>query len=337
MLLFTQAQAAEVLANRNEFNRRQELMARTMLANSAGGAVLGNAMTLPKDVWGMWDADGIAIQRKVLSVFNTLAASVAFPLPIGKILHYFQQISDSGTVNISVDGRSKAKTDQQTYNYVGTPVPVVDSTFSYGWRQVAAAQSEGVQLDSAGRDNAMYQVANKLESLALDGDSTVVVGGSTLYGLRTHPKRETRNTSQALNGATGIQWMADINATLKLLHNNNYRVPATIFVNWDDWFYAGNTDFSSSYPNKTIAQRIREMDGVAEVVPASSVAASQIIAVVKDRRVVQVLNGMPMTTRAQFRANPEDDYNFVTLAVAALELKYDATDQIGLAVSTIAG
>jgi len=334
MLLFTPAQQAEVLANRREFNRRQAVMASTMLANQVGGALVGNAMTLPKDVWGQWDTDGIAIQRKVLSVFNTLAASVAFPLPIGKILHYFQQISDSGSVNISVDGRSKAKTDQQTYNYVGTPVPVVDSSFSYGWRQVAAAQSEGVQLDSAGRDNAMYNVANKLESLALDGDSTVVVGGSTLYGLRTHPKRETRSTSQTLNGATGVQWMADINATLKLLHNNNYRVPATIFVNWDDWFYAGNTDFSSSYPNKTIAQRIREMDGVGEVVPASSVAASQIIAVVKDRRVVQVLNGMPMTTRAQFRANPEDDYNFVTLAVAALELKYDATDQIGLAVST---
>jgi len=332
MLLFTPEQQAHVLANRREFNRRQELM------NSAiKGTIVGNATTLPRDVWGQWDKEGVEIQREVLSVFNTLAAAVSFSIPIGKLLHYFQQVSDSGTVNVSMDGRSKALTDHQTYSYVGTPLPIVDSTFSYGWRQVEAARSEGMQLDPAGRNNAMYRVAKKLESLILDGDSNIVVGGSTLYGLRTHPKRETRATSQALLTATGVQWMADVNATIKLLHNNNYRVPATLFVNWNDWFAAGNSDFSSSYPNKTIAQRIREMEGVAEVIPASDVAASQIIAVVKNNRVLQVLNGMPMSTRAQFRQNPEDDYNFVTMAAAALEIKYDATDQCGVAVSTIAG
>lgn len=334
MLLFTPEQAAHVLANRREFNRRQELMAQTVLANAVGGAVIGNATTLPKDVWGEWDKEGIEIQREVLSVFNTLAAAVSKPIPIGKIIHYFQQISDSGSVNISLDGRSKARTDQQLYSYVGTPLPITDSTFSYGWRQVEAARSEGVQLDSAGRNNANYRVAKKLESLVLDGDSTIVVGGATLYGLRTHPKRETRSTTNTLVTGTGVQWLADVNATIKLLHNNNYRVPVTLFVNWNDWFYAGNTDFSTTYPNKTIAQRVREMDGVAEVIPASDVAANQIIAVVKNTRVVQVLNGMPMTTRAQFRANPEDDYNFVTLAAAALEIKYDSTDQCGIAVSS---
>jgi hypothetical protein len=180
----------------------------------------------------------------------------------------------------------------------------------------------------------MFKVAKKLESLILDGDSNIVVGGATLYGLRTHPKRETRTTSQALITATGAQWAADVNATIKLLHNNNFRVPATLFVNWNDWYYAGNTDYTTNYP-KSIAQRIREMDGVGEVIPASDVTAGQIIAVVKNSRVLQVLNGMPMTTRAQFRANPEDDYNFVTMAAAALEIKYDSTDQCGIAVSSL--
>lgn len=333
MLRFTPEQQAYVLANRREFNARQKLM-ETTLVNSGGASIIGNATTLPRDVWGEWDREGIEIQREVLSVFNTLAAAVSRPIPIGKLIHYFSQISDSGAVNISIDGRSKARTDQQTYSYVGTPLPITDSTFSYGWRQVAAAQSEGVQLDAAGRNNSMYRVAKKLESIALDGDSTIVVGGATLYGLRTHPKRETRSTTNTLLTATGAQWLADVNATIKLLHNNNFRVPVTLFVNWNDWFYAGNTDFSSSYPNKTIAQRVKEMEGVAEVVPASDVTANQIIAVVKNNRVLQVLNGMPMTTRAQFRANPEDDYNFVTMAAAALEIKYDATDQCGVAVSS---
>lgn len=331
MLKFTKEQQDYILANRREFNARQTALKSLM---GSGAAMIGNATTLPRDVWGEWDREGIEIQREVLSVFNTLAASVSRPMPIGKMIHYFQQVSDSGVANVTLDGRSKANTDQQTFNYVGTPLPITDSTFSYGWRQVAAAETEGFALDPVGRNNSMFKVAKKLEGLILDGDSNIVVGGATLYGLRTHPKRETRTTNQALNGATGVQWAVDVNATIKKLHDNNFRVPATLFVNWNDWYYAGNTDYSTSYP-KTIAQRVREMDGVAEVVPASDVLAGQIIAVVKNSRVLQVLNGMPMTTRAQFRANPEDDYNFVTMAAAALEIKYDATDQCGISVSSL--
>jgi hypothetical protein len=173
----------------------------------------------------------------------------------------------------------------------------------------------------------------KMESIALDGDASIVVNGAALYGLRTHPKRETRTTGVALNGATGAQWLAEIVATLKLLHANNFKTPATIYLNWDDWFYASHTEFTAGYP-KTIAQRVLEMAGVREVVPADKVAAGQIIALVKDSRVVQVLNGMPMVTRAQFRANPEDDYNFVTMAAVAVEIKFDAEGNCGLAVST---
>lgn len=332
MLTFTTAQQELLLNNRRAFNMRQAAMA----AEMGGELMIGNAATLPRDVWGLWDREAVEIQRSVLAVFSDLSASVATPMPIGKIVHHFQTVSDSGEVNISLDGRSKGRTDQPVIDYHGTPLPIIDSPFSYGWRQVAAAQTEGFQLDAAGRMNAMRKTAEKLESIALDGDAKIVVGTATLYGLRNHPKRATRATGQALLTATGPQWVADVTATLKLLHAKNFRVPATLYVNWDDWFYASNTDYSSQYPNKTIAQRVREIGGIENVVPASGVAASQIIAVVKRRDVVQVLNGMPMATRAQFRANPEDDYNFVTMAASAVEIKYDAEDQCGVAVSTIA-
>jgi len=329
MLKFTPEQQRFVLANRAEFNNRQKSLAAAM----GGGGMLGNAMTLPKDVWGEWDREAVEIQRSTLAVFNDLAASTSRPTPIGKLVHYFQTVSDSGTVNVSLDGRSKARTDQPTFDYHGTPVPIIDSTFSFGWRQVEAASTEGFQLDSAGRMNANRKVAETLETAVLDGYATITVNGQASYGLRNHPKRNTRSTGVTLNGATGAQWLTEITATMKLLHGDNFKVPATIYVNWDDWFYATSTEFTTGYP-KTIAQRVMELGGVREIVPADSLAADEIIAVVKDRRVVQVLSAMPMTTRAQFRANPEDDYNFVTMAAAALEIKFDAEDNCGVAHST---
>lgn len=329
MLRFTQEQQAFVLSNRREFNARQ-----TLLANASGQALIGNALPLPKDVWGEWDREGIAVQRDVLAVFNDLAATVSTPMPIGKLVHHFQTISDSGSVNKSLDGRSKARTDQPVFEYHGTPLPIIDSTFSYGWRQVEAARSEGFNLDPAARANAMFKVAEELELQTLDGDAGIVVGGDQLYGLRNHPRRNTRSTGATLRTCTGPEFLAEINATLALLHADNFYAPATVYLNWQDWRYATSTDYSTQYAGKTIAQRIMEDSGVSAVVPSSRVAADEIIALIKDRRVVQVLNGMPLTTRAQFRANPEDEYNFVTMAAASVEIKFDANGKCGIAHST---
>ena len=260
---------------------------------------------------------------------RVVSRAVAMPMPIGKLVHHFQTVSDSGEVNVSLDGRPKGRTDQPVIEYHGTPLPIFDSPFSYGWRQVEAARSDGFQLDAAGRANAMRKVAERLETMVLDGEAGIVVGGAALYGLRTAPNRNTRSTTNDLNACTGPEWLADVNATLALLHADNFYSPATLYVNWSDWRYATSTDYSTAYAGKTIAQRIMEDSGVAAVVPSSKVAADEIIAVVKQRQVVQVLSGMPMATRAQFRANPEDDYNFVTMAAAALEVKFDAGGRCG--------
>jgi len=330
MLRFTDEQQAFVLANRRQFNASQIAM-----AENHGQTLVGNALPLPKDVWGLWDREAVEVQRTTLRVFNDLSSSVSRPMPIGKLVHHFQTVSDSGSVNVSLDGRSKGRTDQPVFAYHGTPLPIIDSPFSYGWRQVAAASTEGFQLDAAGRMNSMRKIAEKAESLMLNGDTDIVVGADPLYGLRTHPRRNTRTTAQALNGATGAQWLATITATLKMLHGDNFKSPATIYLNFDDWFYATSTEFTAGYP-KTIAQRVLELGGLREVIDADSINPGEVIAIVKDRRVLQVLNGMPMTTRAQFRANPEDDYNFVTMAAVALEIRFDANQNCGVAVSSLA-
>ena len=332
MLRYTTEQEAAVIAQRRAFNINQAEMAQRLGAEN-GNILVGNASPLPKDVWGEWDREGVELQRSRLAVFNDLAASVARPFPIGKLVSYFQQISDSGEVNVSLDGKSTARTDQQTYAYVGTPVPIANTTFSYGWRQWEAARTEGVQLDDAGRMNASRRIDETLETWALDGNSKIVVGGAQLYGIRTHPKRATRSTTNDLSACTGAEWIADVNATTALLYAKNIYAEPTLYVNINDWKYARETDFSTAYPNKTIAQRVLE-SGVANVVPSSSVAADEIIAVVKDPSLIRVLNAMPPSTVPLFRANPHDDYNFMRMAAAVVEVRYDTADQCGIAHSS---
>ena len=325
MLKFTEDQQNYVLNARRAFHRQEEALA----------ARIGNASPIPKDVWGEWDKESVQIQRSVLAVFNDLAATLAKPMPIGKLVHHFRTVSDNGQATISLDGKYKGLVDRPEYADHGTPVPIIADVFELGWRDVEAARSEGIALETDARDNSTRKVAEKLEDITINGDSSIVVDTTQLHGLRTHPKRSTRTTGQPLNGATGAQWVADVTATLELLHAKNFRVPATLYLNWDDWFYASNTDYSTLYPNKTIAQRIAEIGSVAGIVPASKVPAGDIIAVVKERRALQILNALPVVTRPRFRANPEDDYEFMVMAAAALEIKFDADDQCGVAQSAL--
>jgi len=332
MLRFTKAQQEWVLNHRRQHERQHAIMRE----QNGGSVLVGNASPLPRDVWGEWDEEGIEIQRDILAVFNDLAASVTQSMPIGKLVHFFRQESDSGNINISLDGRSKAKTDQPLIQYQGTPLPIIDSTFSYGWRQVEAAQTEGMPLDPVARNNAQRRVAEKLESIVLDGDSDIKVGSDELFGLRTHPQRNTRTTGTALASATGAQLRDEFVACLTALHADDFRAPVTFYVNWDDWFIWSTTPYNEDHPGwGTSLSHIQQIPMVQEIIPSSSVLASEMIGVVKRRDVVQVLNGMPMNTRAEFRANPEDDYNFVTMAAAALEVRFTFNEQCGIIHSTI--
>lgn len=324
MLKFTPQQQKLILNAR----RRWDMMQRNMAAqhgfavNDANGQfiafdeLVGNASVLPKDVWGEWDRSAITVQRDVLSVFNDLAASVSRPMALGKIVHYFMTLSDSGDVNISLDGRGKAKGDQPVMDYEGTPLPIIDSELTFGWRQMLAAQTEGYSLDSDAISNHQRKVAEKLEDMVLNGDPNINVGGATIYGLRTAPNRGTGTHGLTLNGASGAQWVAAISDLINLLHNENFYAPVTIYLNYKDWFYASVNDYAANYP-KTILSRIMEIPGVAALVPASRVPTDELLGVVKRPDVVQILNGMPMTMRPKARLNPEDDYVFSVLAAAA--------------------
>ena len=327
MQKFTKEQQEFILNTRRSFNDNERQFGSNRM-------LMGCATPITKDAWGQWDENGMGVARDVLAVFNDIASTNSRSVPLSVLVSHFQQISDSGEVNTSLDGRGKAKEDQAVVSYVGTPLPIYDSVASWGWRQMLQMQAEGGNLESATISNHQRKIADKLEDMVINGVSDMVVGGDQVYGLTNHPQRNTRSTGVTLNGATGVQWVAEIKATLQLNHADNHRGPQTIYLNWDDWFYAQTEDYSATKGSNTIAQRVLQIPNVGSVVPASNVTASDIIALDKQRDVVEMLNGMPMTQRPINRLNTEDDFKIKIMAAQAIQLKYDATNQMGLAHSS---
>lgn len=303
---------------RGHFNELQRAMAgRPML--------IGNASAIPRDAWMRIDTKSADVARDTLVLFGRLAAASTTAIGIGDLVSYYNQTSDSGEVNVSMDGRSEGKGDKVLTRYVGTPVPILDSyTARYGWREMAVMAKGGGMFDQKSIANNQRRLAEKLEDMALNGDAKINVGGNTIYGLRNFPQRTTNTHGLTLATATGAQWLAAFkDGAAKLIGDKNYgRV--TVFANFSDWFAAENTDFAANYP-KTIAQRLLEMGQILEVVPVPRLPANELIFIADFAQGSwgSILSAMPIVTRPKARHNPEDDYVFGTMAAAAPQFTAD--------------
>lgn len=318
MLRFTDDQTLAVNNARAAFNETQTALA-------AQQALVGNASPVPLDAWRRIDARATRVQRDVLSVFNRLAQANTTPMSIGDLVSYFPRISDSGEVHVSMDGRSEGKADQALVNYIGTPLPILDSFARFGWRQMEVIRKGGGVIDTETIANHQRKVAEKMEDMALNGLASIVVGGSTIYGLRNFPDRTAATHGFTLTTATGAQWLTAIKAMINGLIGDNAFAKVTIFLNYADWVYADQTDYAANYP-KTILERIRELAQVADIVPASKIPTGDIIGIagLDNGDWGSILSGMPLVTRPKARVNQEDDYVFGVMAAVAPQFRSDS-------------
>ena len=105
-------QARAVMATRKAFNVNQKLMAKNF--GSISGDLIGNAQSLPRDVWESWDRDTVAIQRDALVLYDRLSSKIGKSVPIGKLVYYFGKSSSNPEVVTSMDGLAKARREQAT-------------------------------------------------------------------------------------------------------------------------------------------------------------------------------------------------------------------------------
>lgn len=325
MLRFTNAQEQAVIAARRQFNESQTAMASRV-------SLIGNASPVPIDAWRRIDSRSTQIQRDILAVFNKLSMANSTPVGLGDLVSYFPKVGDSGSVSVTMDGRHVGSGDAATVQYEGTPVPIFTGETVMGWRQMEVVRKGQTQMDAESVANDVRKVAEKAEDMVLNGLSSIVVNGATIYGLRNHPQRNTGTHGLTLQSSTGAQWLGAFEDLLQKLVADNAFGRVSVFLNYGDWLYADVNEFTSGYP-KTILQRLLEIQQVAEIVPCSKCTANEIIGVagLATGAWGSMLNAMPMVTRPKMRQNPEDDYVFGTMMAAAPQFRVDADGRTQLA------
>lgn len=329
MLKFTANQQAAILGARARFNESAlALAARCGLTAANGESFEGNSLAIPLDAWRRIDSRVQQITRSRLVMFSRLAAASTIPVSIADVVNYYPQVSDSGEVLVSMDGRNAAKADSPVTKYVGTPVPILTSNSRFGWRQMEVMRKGGSYLDTTALANNQRRIAEKMEDMVLNGLPSIQVGTDTIYGLRNLPARNTFVHGFTLATATGAQWLAAVKQAIAAALGDNQYGRITLFVNQGDYTAADTTDYAANYSG-TILQRLQAISQIVEIVPAPSVPANEILGIVDiaGGEWGGILSAMPLTTRPKTRIEPEDDYVFGVIAAAAPQFRSDYVGQ----------
>lgn len=223
---------------------------------------------LRKDEWEELDAAVVPAAVQPLRFTNILRArNLVRPInSLGTLMAQYNRVSEMTAANISLRGHASGEKDLVDYDLKGVPVPIIFKEFELDMRVILSSRQLGDGLDVANAVAATRVVSEKVEDLALNGDTSINLNGQTIYGLLTHPDR---NTDTAANYGGG-DWGTVTNITptvagmIAAAQEDGYYGPYALLVASPQYNQAALVTYTDG-SGDTPLQRILAMPQIAAV------------------------------------------------------------------------
>ncbi|MET3648038.1 major capsid protein [Phyllobacterium ifriqiyense] len=330
----------ELSVEREHFHRTEEIHANLMQE------MLGNAAAiLPRDAW--LDLDGIT--RRVMrndegQVYMADLMPLAKAVNIGKLVHLNRVSSDAGTVVRSMSGQVPVPLDKVTYDYRGSPVPIFSTAYGREWREWNTLQSENFDALSDDQEAHTAKIRRDMALYALDGDSTIVVGGYQAYGIRTSPLSKSINLGSGAGGANINLTTAtadEIDAFFSgpfgaMLDANLITGKVNLYISpeiaraWDKAYSA-----AAGFKPGTIMEFVAKNRRINKIAVTYELTGNAFFGFVPNSDYIRPLVGMAVNTTAKTRQNPTDNYQFLIMGAMGIEIRADFNGKSGVFYSVV--
>lgn len=231
----------------SEFNDAPQWARQQMVASDQERRRLRANASLPKEAWvGIEDAVYPAMDD-VLTVVADLrdAGLTADESVFNKIAEWHKEDYDA-TATISMQPETDTDEGNVEYDLDGSPMPLIHSDFSIGWRDQGSEGGVGTgmageDLEVLNAEGAARAVAEAMELLTLNGWQPTIndnsIGGTqdgyTMYGLTNHPSAHTGTLGDWLSNPAVIR--DDLkDGMARDLKDDNFRP-----TNQGYWIYVG--------------------------------------------------------------------------------------------------
>lgn len=208
---------------------------------------------------------------------------------IGVLQASYTRIGEMTPATASLRGHASTEKDLADVDLVGTPVPIIAKEFEMDLRTLEAGRRMGNQLDTANGAAAGRVVAEKVEDMAINGDTSINLNGNTIYGLTNHPDR---NTDTATNYGGG-DWGTITNVTptiagaIAALQADGFYGPYAVFAATTQYNQAALAFFTDGSGN-TPRGRALEMPGVESFEPSAQLDDGEVIVLHLSEEVIEL-------------------------------------------------
>jgi len=289
---------------------------------------------LREDEWQEVDRAVIEAARYPLKFVNLVRSrGLVQPLGgLGTLISAWYGASEMTQAQVNMTGRATSERDLPDLRQVGVPIPVIFKDFTVGERMLMASRNQGDGIDVTAAVEATRVVAEKVESIFVNGAGTVL-NGAALYGITNHPNRNTDTASNYGGGDWGT--IANVVPTVSgmisaAMSTGKHYGPYTLLVSTTQYNQAANSYYTDG-SGQTALDRVRALATIEDVqhIPSDILADGAVVLVQMSREVIDAAIALDIQVR-EWASGDGMETMFKVLAVMAPRVKarYDGKSGI---------
>lgn len=315
------AQAYEIATNKEGFVQLQR----------ADGYVVNSL--LRKDEWEELDRQVIPAVHKRLNIVQDLRdAGLTHMLGgPGTMVSQFNVSSEKIIADVTMTGQTGQR-DRVEKRLKGVPVPVIHSEFQFNWRELDASRRAGDALDMTEARESGQAVAERLESMTVDGYSGVVVAGDAITGLTNITGRDTDTASNYGGGdfGTALNGPKTVLGMISALAAKNYYGPFGVYVANTQYF-----QLLTPLANRSGSdlQSILDIPQVQFCKPDQTLAAGEVVLVQLTSNVIDLAIAEEIMLR-EWNSGDATIFHGKVMGLMVVRLKVDFAGNLGVAHAT---
>ena len=291
---------------------------------------------LPEAEWDTIDRTVTGIIDKRLTFTNTLKkfGMIDTKYTIGDLLVKWYRMFDlNEDIKIDMMGDGQTNNERISYDMKAVPLPIFYKDFRIPWRFMESNKGNRV-FDVPGNMLTRYarKIAEGIELMNLNGNSNIVLNGYGIDGATTHSNIKT--------GSMSTHWdddptkvYPDVLKMREALVSVGFPEdgPYVLFIP-SAYNPAMQTDYKA-YSDKTVKQRVLDIDGIKDVVTVSDLAATKVMLMYMTPETMEIAQAMETQT-LEWQSNGPFVNNFRLMAAQVPKIYTDTNDQLGIVVYT---
>lgn len=278
---------------------------------------------LRKDEWEELDEAVVAATGPRTARLDTLTR---VPLGgIGTLVSQWNVASQMTAAQISISGRAQGQGDRVDYKLAGVAVPVVWKEFDIGERELDASRRMGNGLDTTTAFEAGRVVSEKLIDMYYNGDADIDLNGNNIYGLTTHPQRNTGSAAGDFGTITNIR--TTILNMITAANADNFYGPYDVDVANTQYIemLARYTDGSG----QTALATVLELPQISNVYPSDQLTAGSLVLAQSTRDVQDYAVAMDVML-VEWMSGDGMTHHFKVMAIQVPRIKSEYSDKSGV-------